>query len=205
MTWNLDIPKAANQVLADVADINENLACLQYINVWIPAAAMIPMATSGASPGVYEYPTYNVNIPYYAFAGDAAEYVSTNVVMPENWNRSTIKAKFYWAPGDAACSAGDKVEWQLGGLAIGNDDPIDAEFTDLGEVITDTVLAGKDGDLHITGATPAITITGTPALGDLVNLFVRRNPANADDTMSEDAWLFGVYLQLGINEAISAW
>jgi len=205
MTWNADVPKAANQILADVEDVNENLKCLAYINVWIPAAAMIPLDTGGAAFGTYEYATNDVNIAYYAFDGAAEEYVAFNVVMPENWNRSTIKAKFFWAPGSGDCSDADKVEWQIQGLAISNGDPLDAAFTDAGEVIYDSVTAHVNTDLYVTAATPAVTINGTPALTDMVNFEVSRNVGSADDDMTEDAWLFGVYLQLGINEAITAW
>ena len=78
-----------------------------------------------------------------------------------------IKAKFYWSSATGS-TAGDTVEWQLQGLAIGDSDPLDGAFTDTGEVITDTLLANNGTDLQITSATSAITINGTPALGDLV-------------------------------------
>jgi hypothetical protein len=204
MTWNASIPALTNQIASDVPDIEENFACIAYINVWVPVTSMYPLTTNGAEAGEHEYATNDVMHRYFAFDGTTEEYVAFNIVMPENWNRSTLKAKFYWSPGDSACSATDTVEWQLQGISVSDDGSIDDAFTDTGEVISDAVTAGKNADLHITSATPAITINGSPALGDLVSFKLSRN-VGGDDDMTEDAWLFGCYLQLGINEAVSAW
>ena len=72
------------------------------------------------------------------------------------------------------------------------------------QVVTDAVLAGVEGDLHITAATPAITISGTPQVGDIIHLKISRNIGGTDD-MAEDAWLFGVMLQITVNQNITAW
>jgi hypothetical protein len=130
---------------------------------------------------------------YYAFDTTTEEFVCFDIVMPEGWDKGTVKAKFYWSSA-AGSTAGDTVEWEIGGVAVGNDDALD---TALGtaQVITDTVLAGTSGDLHITATTPVITIGGTPALGDMVHFKVSRNVGGTDD-MAEDAWLFGVLIQV---------
>jgi len=165
---------------------------------------MTPLSTNGAEAGVNEYATNDVMIDYFAFDGATEEYVAVNLVMPEDWNRSTIKAKFYWAPGDSACTAADTVEWQMQGISVSDDGTIDTAYTDAGEVISDAVTAGKNADLHITSTTPAITINGSPALGDLINLKISRNVGGTDD-MTEDAWLFGVFIQYTASNAIVAW
>jgi len=203
MTWNLSIPAAGNEIANDVPDIEENFACLGYINIWIPAGAMIPLTTHGAAPGTNEYATNDIMLDYFAFDGATEEYIAFNLIMPENWNRGTLKAKFYWAPGDSACTAADTVEWEIGGGALSNDDAIDAAIGST-QVISDVVLAGKDGDLHISNVTPAITIGGTPALLDSIHFKVSRNVSGSDN-MTENAWLFGVLLQIKINEAFAAW
>jgi len=177
---------------------------IDYENIWLPAGAFIPAATNGAQSGTKEYGTNDVDIDYFAFDNGTEEFISFNLPTPEAWNRGTFKAKFFWSPGDSACTAGDTVEWQLAGQAISNDDPIDVAHGDAGEVISDVVLAGKDGDLHLSGATPAITIGGTPALGDFIHLDVSRNVGGTDD-MTEDAWLFGVWLQIALSNTIAAW
>lgn len=226
--WTDNAPAMGNQVSTEIPQIEKNFEEIKEIlgdvtdgvvgttdtasfqvktlvpqNIWIPAGALIPTDTNGAAIGTNEYATNDIMADYLAFAGATEEYAAFNAAMPEGWDRGTIKAKFYWAPGDSACSAGDTVEWELGGVAISNDDAIDASLGTT-QVISDTVLAGKDGDLHTSGATPAITIGGTPALGDLIHFKVSRNVSGTDD-MTEDAWLFGVFLQITIDLAVTGW
>ena len=206
-------PAVGNQISADIPDIAENLGwfkdCFQKIcngfadasltsfgfvdTIWVPASAMIPTTTNGAAAGLYEYATNDLMRAYYAFDTTTEEFVCFDVVMPEGWNKGTIKAKFYWSSASGS-SAADTVEWEIGAVAIGNDDALDATLG-TAQVITDTVLTGTSGDLHITATTPAITVGGTPALGDLVHFKISRNVGGTDD-MAEDAWLFGVLIQV---------
>jgi hypothetical protein len=87
---------------------------------------------------------------------------------------------------------------------MGDGDTIDTAFTDTGEVISDAQDAQENTEMRITAATPAITINGTPALGDLINLKLSRNVGGTDN-LGTDAWLFGCFLQLTRNEAVSGW
>jgi hypothetical protein len=161
--------------------------------IWVPATAMLPTTTNGAAAGINEYATNDMMRAYYAFDDATEEFVCFDIVMPEGWNRGTIKAKFYWSSASGS-SAGDTVEWEMGALAVGDDDALDATLG-TAQVITDTVLAGTNGDLHITSATPAITVGGTPALADMVHFKASRNVGGTDD-MAEDAWLFGILIQV---------
>lgn len=192
-----------------ITDINSlDKRAPEYNIIWVPATAMTALTTAGAEGGSTEYATSDdVLLNYYAFDGGATEEcVGFSLVMPENWDRGTIKAKFYWTSGSAACSAGDLVEWQIQGIALSNDDNIDTtEFTDTGEVISDTVLTDKNLEMHVTAATPAITINGTPALGDLVYMKISRNTSSASDNMAYDAWLFGVAMQYRMTNTVAAW
>lgn len=177
-----------------------------YDEMWLPAKAWTPHSTNGcASVTDAEFTTSDdVMISYLAFDGATEEYAGINIVMPPAWDRGTIKAKFFWM-GDSGCSAADTVEWQLQGIAVSDDGNLDTtEFTDTGEVISDEVTAGTSNDLMITAATPAITINGTPALGDMINLKVSRNVDGTDD-MTEDAHLIGVLIQYEISQKVSAW
>jgi len=177
---------------------------MAYDTVWVPAAAFIPSDTSGAAGGSYEYGTNDVNKDYYAFDTSTEEYIEFSFPFPENWDRGTIKAKFYWSPGSSACTAAEKVEWEIKGKACSDDDAIDASYG-TSQVISDTVLTGEEGDMHISSATPAITIGGSPALGDLIDFKVSRNVGSANDNMAGDAWLFGVLIQFAVTNTISAW
>lgn len=203
MTWNTGVPAVGNQIAADVPDIQENLDCLgPYGVIWVPAEAMTPTVTNGAEAGSTEYATNDIMVNYFAFDTATEEFVSFNLMMPENWNRSTIKAKFFWT-GSSTSDVGETVEWEIGGNAMGNDDAIDAAIG-TAQVISDTLLTAGSADLHITAATPAITVGGTPALGDMIHFKVSRNVGGTDD-MDDDAWLLGVAIQYTISNQIAGW
>lgn len=176
---------------------------VKYDTMWLPASAFTPTDTNGAYQTNVEYATNDIQMSYLAFDGATSQYADIDVVMPPTWDRSTIKAKFYWAPASGA-SSGDGVVFSLQGGAIGNDDTIDASLG-TAQAITDTVVADEEEDLHITSATTAITIGGTPALGDLVHFKLRRMATNGADTMTEDALVFGVLIQFASTNQVSAW
>lgn len=186
-----------------VATVKTDLG-IDYDTIWIPASAMVPTTTNGAASGSNEYATNDNMFDYLAFDTTTEEFAAFSLPMPEDWDRSTIKAKFYWTPGTATGAADDTVEWQLAGQAISNDDPLDVAMGDAGEVISDTVLAGENGDLHISDATPAITIGGTPALADLVHFKASRNVGGTDDH-GYDAWLLGILIQYKKTNVVAAW
>jgi hypothetical protein len=177
-------------------------ATQEYKNIFIPAAALIPTATNGAAPGSYEYATNDVNIDYLAFDGATEEFAGIHFPMPEDWDLGTIKAKFDWSSA-AGSTAGDTAEWKIGGVAISNNDALDAAPGTL-QVISDTLLANDGAKRQLSGATPAITIGGTPAAGDMIYLTVSRNVGGTDD-MTEDAWLFGIWLQYHVSGTVTAW
>lgn len=176
----------------------------QYSEIYIDAASMTPATTNGAAIGTKEYTTGdNYDNDYLAFDSTIEEFVFFNLVMPPTWDRATLKVKFYWSSASGS-TAGDTVEWKINGVAIGNDDSIEDVTFGLSQVISDALLVDNGTDMQISGATPAITIGGTPALGDMINIRVSRNVDGTDD-MAEDAWLFGVLLQIKHDKAVSAW
>lgn len=161
--------------------------------IWIPASAMIPLTTNGAAPGTVEKATNDIMLDYLAFVTGTEQFAAFNVPMPDTWNLGTIKAKFFWAPATDSGAAGDTVEWEIAAGALSNGDTIDSALG-TGQVISDAVIANESAILHITGATPALTVGGTPALGDMIHFKVSRNVGGTDDH-GYDAWLFGVLIQ----------
>ncbi len=161
----------------------------RYRSLWIGAGAMTPATTSGAAPATIETATNDVAYDVYKFDGATAESVWFNLRMPDEWDLGTVKAIFYWEPDTGGSGA---VTWGLAGVATSNDDALDsAPGTEV--LVSDSVIAV--GDLHITSATAAVTIGGSPALGDLIAFRVRRVPSDAGDTMTQDACLLGVAIQ----------
>jgi len=206
MTFNVDKPAIGNAISADIPDIEENFAVLgPYATIWVPAEAMTPLVSNGAEAGVNEYATNDIMMNYLAFDCATQEHAAFSLPMPENWNRLTILAKFFWVP-TTGCTAADDVIWGIEVGVISNDDAIDADFDASAQTVTDAVTAGVEADLHITGTTGAITVAGTPALGDLVHFKVYRDADAAGDTMdAEDAWLFGVWIQYMVSEETAVW
>ncbi len=201
MTWNADVPAMANQISNDIPDVEENLACLgPYPKIWVPAGAMIPHVTNGAEAKQEEYATNDVMVEYLSFDGSNAEYGTVNITMPLNWDAGTIKAKFYWDAATGASGA-DGVVWGISGVSLTEADAIDAA-AGTPQKVTDVVTAV--GKMHISGATPAMTIAGSPAAGHMIHFIVYRNPGDGSDTMAEDAKLIGVLIQYKIATAIEA-
>lgn len=164
-----------------------------YETVYVDAAAMIPATTSGALQGTNEYGTNDIDMDYFAFdAGATEERVQFKLKMPENWDKGTIKVKFDWSSATGS-TANDTVEWAIKAVALSDSDAIDVALGTV-QVISDTLLADNGTDLQITPTTPALTIGGTPALGDLLIFEVYRN-TDGTDNMAEDAWLFGITIQ----------
>ena len=126
--------------------------------------------------------------------------------MPPTWDRGTIKLKFYWVPG-SGCTQGDIVTWGAKSVAVANDGDIDGTAHGASVTVDDTVLAGVEGDLHISDATGALTVAGSPALGNLINLIVYRDADGSEgsDDMTEDAHLIGVSIQYKRSNTVAGW
>ena len=193
----------AGQYLAQNAGLTAPEWRSFYDTIYIDAGAMVGCTTNGAAAGTNEYGTNDIDFDYFAFDGGATEErVQFKFKMPESWNLGTIKAKFDWSSATGSTS-GDTVEWGLKAGALIDNDAIDAALG-TPQVISDTLLANNGTDLQTTAATPAITIGGTPALGKLNIFEVYRNTDGTDD-MAEDAWLFGVWIQILNTITIAAW
>lgn len=162
-----------------------------YRTVWIDAGAMVSRTTNGAEAATEEYATNDLMSDHFLFDGSTEEGVQFRWVMPDEWDKGTIKAKFFYDVATGA-SAADGVTFGLSAQALSNDDAIDNAFG--ASVDTDdTVIAV--GDLHVSPASAAVTVSGTPALGDVVWFEITRVVGDANDDMTEDAKLFGVQLQ----------
>ena len=151
-------------------------------NIFVGAAEMIPRTTTGCGVGSYESTTNKVNYDTCEFDAATSEFAQFIRVLPNNWSYGTVTARFYWT----AASGSGTVTFQLAGRAFANDDAIDAAMgTAVGA--TDTLITASD--MHVSPATAAITIAGTPAANVPVIFEVSRDIA---DTLAVDALLIGV-------------
>ncbi|CAB4198881.1 hypothetical protein UFOVP1326_2 [uncultured Caudovirales phage] len=153
--------------------------------IWIPAGAMTARTTNGAASGTAESTTNKIMLRTLDFDAGTAEYAQFAVTMPKSWNEGTLKVQFIWSN---AAGTGDVV-WGCQGVAISDDDVIDATFG-TAQTVTDSVTAA--GDLMKSAETAAITVAGTPVAGDTVVLQFYRDAASGSDTFATDARLHGV-------------
>ena len=116
------------------------------------------------------------------------------MAFPKSWNLGTVTFIPHWT---AASGSGTFI-CNLAGVAISNDDPLDVAFGTL-QSSTDTLITAYDN--HVGPESAAITIAGTPAVGDLVNFKLVRDVA---DTLGVDAKLIGIQLLYTTNAATDA-
>jgi hypothetical protein len=171
-----DLPDASG-TLALTSDIPKNL--------WIPASAWIPKTTAGCGVDSRETTTNDQNFDELLFDTGSDEFADALVVMPSNYNNGTVTARFYWT----AASGSGGVAWGIQGRAFANDDALDTA-AGTAQLVTDTLIAAND--MHITSATSAVTIGGTPAANTPIQFTIYRDVSDAADTLAFDARLLGV-------------
>ena len=152
---------------------------------------MLPSTTNGATAGSNEFVTNDLDFDYFAFATDADDHVQFKLVMPDDWNLGTVKAKFFWTTATGSTTA-DSITWGIQGVSLGDSDAIDAAWG-TPQTVADATLADNGTDMQVSAATGAMTIAGTPALGDMIAFRVYRDVSA--DTVPEDIWLFGVQIE----------
>ena len=182
--WNAD---------GDIVGVSTYAKIQRYRTIYIDAAAMLASTTNGATAASNEFTTNDLDFDYFAFAQAADDHAQFKLAMPDDWDLGTIKAKFFWTTATGS-TAGDDVEWAIQAVAISNDDAIDAAW---GTAVTvnDAVIVNNGTDMQVTGATAAVTVGGSPALGDMIAFRVFRDVSAETAGPTEDAWLFGVQIQ----------
>jgi hypothetical protein len=160
-------------------------------SIWVPATAMLPRTTNGPEPVTVDLPSSGLPLTTLDFDQSTQETAHFLIGMPKSWDEGAIAVEIYWT----AASGSGNVNWFVSGHAAGNDDAIDASFSNFGGAV-DTFLAASD--VHII-TTSAFTPSGSPADGDLVDFAIGRNAADGSDTFTADAKLIGVKLLYGVN------
>lgn len=155
-----------------------------YRSIVIPAGSMSPTTTAGcASVATVEAGTNDVDYKVLDFDTTTVESAWILFQMPNNWDGGTITFKPVWT----AASGSGTVCFGLKGRAYADDDAIDQAYG-TEQTSTDTLITA--GDVHIGPESSAITLAGTPAGGQLVQLKVTRQTGS--DTLGVDARLIGI-------------
>jgi len=174
---------------------NPTLGVSALRTLFIPAAAMRPSTTNGClSLNQVEIAANQPEIFTLDFDPSTEQYALFQVAMPKGWDEGTISAVIYWS--HPATVTNFATVWGVQGVAMSDDDAMGAAFGTAQEV-TDT--GGTTNDIYVSSATSAITIGGSPAVGDIVFFRVYRKAANGSDTLAVNARLHGVKLLYTIN------
>jgi len=182
----------ADVYLATGAQIFENNANPKRTMI-LSAAGGAPTTTAGCGgPNKVEAGTNDIDYHVLEFDTTTEERAFWNVVMPDNYDGGTVTARFVWTNAGGASS--ETVRWGIKARAYADDAAIDQAY---GSEITvdDTFLA--QGDVHVSAATSAITIGGSPAGGQYVIFNVGRKTAG--DNLAGDARLLAVHIEYGIS------
>ena len=183
-----------------LAEVKTDLG-IDYQTIYIDAGAMLSCTTNGAETGTEEYAADKSEMDYFGFDTATDERVQFKLTMPENWDRGTIKALFFWSDSGGATASGT-VAWAIKAVALSNDDPLGTTAFGTAVVATaDTLLASDD--MHITAVTGAITVGGSPAINEALAFEIYRDVSA--DTLDEDARLFGVEVQFKVTNVVVAW
>lgn len=164
----------------DAADVGKQ-------TIYIPATAMTPAVTSGAASSQREESSNAQNYNVLDFDDAVDEYVHFNIPMPKSWDEGTITFRVRWT---TTATDTDGVAWGLQGVAIADNEAIDASWG-TAVVVTDDAQ-GAAYELLTTAESSAVTIAGTPAAGDMTFFRLFRDVSDANDDMTEDARLIGV-------------
>jgi hypothetical protein len=192
---------AADHVITrDASTGQPKKVLLQHVGVgkqtvWVPAAAMTARTTNGAATGTTESATNRVMNRVLDFDTTTQEFAQFTIAFPKGWNEGTVTFIPYWT----AASGTGGVTWGLAGVAVSDDDVIDVAFG-TAQTSADTLIATTD--VHVGPESSAITIAGTPAVGDIVYFQVNRTVADANDTLAADARLIGIKLIYTIDTVI---
>ena len=168
--------------------------------IWVPAGAMTSDVSNSPSGPIVVGLTANVpDITVLDFDGVAADIVSFPVAFPKSWNAGTITFKVFWTV-DAIVTT--SVSWKMGSVSYADGDSFAVQGTRV-EVV-DTALGTAVHRVHISAESSAVTIAGSPGDNEITYFRLERDPADASDTMTQDARLLGIQLFYTINSADDA-
>ena len=159
--------------------------------IWVPAWAMYPTTTNGASAanGAFQTVTNILMFKTLDYDTTTSEKAQFSLKLGNSWNLGTVTAKVVWSHGTTSVNFG--VSWSVAGRAFSDNEAGDAA---LGTPMVFSDTGGTANNIYVSPASGGITIGGTPADGDWIIMEVLRSVANASDNMAIDARLHGVEL-----------
>jgi hypothetical protein len=155
----------------------------------IPASAFYSRLTN-PNTGIGQPSFGSNNFLTHDFPSGSQTYVQFSVPLPRNWNNGTITAKIYWSA--AAGTVAQNVRFTLAAVAFSDNDALNASMG-TAQNIDDALQTLSN--LHITPASPAITIGGSPASEDLI-LFELSRVGTGSDTLASAVRVHSVSIRI---------
>lgn len=183
----------------DVAE--EVMALTRYDTVFIPAAAMCPSESNGATASAVAFTnTKHDCMTFDALYDRACEF---DLVFPDDWDKGSIKAKFLWTVNNASATANQNVKWEIGCVSRADGSAVSISPSSFESAID---ALSQVNNLQRTGATAAFTPDGTSGDGNLVHFIVRRQNTSAPSSpLTVEALLLGVVVQFARTNTMEAW
>ena len=157
--------------------------------IWIPAAALQPRLTAGASAVTAELPGNRLVLRTLDFDPLVQEHAQFLVQMPKGWNRGPLTAVILWT--HAASAAPFNVVWGLRALAAGDTGPMGTAF---GAPVLVTDTGGTPDALYRSPETAGFSPASAPPETGLLAVELFRASADPADTLPVDARLVGLAL-----------
>ena len=164
--------------------------------IWVPATAMYATSSNGcADIEQTELTAGRPELKTLDFDPSSDENAQFSVAFPKAWDPSQlIMYQVFWTANST--NTGNCI-WNLKGVAIANDDTINAVFG-TGIDITDA-HSGTANDLNVTAQSSSVTVAGSPAADEDVFFNISRDANAGGDTFSADAKLLGIKLFFATN------
>ena len=155
--------------------------------MWVPASAMYGATTNPADAQQVETTATRPDMKVLDFDAATDEFAQFSVAFPKSWNEGTVTYQVYWTP--SSTNTGNCL-FQLQGVAVGDGDTIDVAYG-TGITVTDAGI-GTVEDQQISPVSSAVTIAGSPAVGEQTYFQLLRNAADGSDTFTGDARVLGI-------------
>jgi len=155
-------------------------------HIWIPADNSWSIAFGTPALALRGSAAAPDKMTTWAFDAAANEYISTNFMLPADWDGGAITIRVYWAGDGAGGPAANEVLWQVftAGIAAGNQ--IDTAVEN-----SPTVL----GSVAIYEALVISTFASYTPDAPLLRVILARIGADASDDYNADAWFVGLLIE----------
>jgi hypothetical protein len=183
-----------------------------YAEIFVSAKAMTSVSSSvmpnfGSSPEDAQFGDNLFTYPTLKFDTEADQTAEFALVMPPEWDRGPIKFKYYWSNLPETGASGKRVAMTLDARCVSDGEALDHPAPqETGALVADVLQ--DSCDLHVSPASPSITVAGTVALGGLVHFVITRIAGYGQEDLANyanDLILLGVLIQYQKANAVTAW